>query len=313
MVSNPSIVKHPKSNQYFMFYTMRLPQPVKKEIVDKRTGKKTTVTERPSNAIGVAYATSCDNSPDGSGLCWTDVSKDRPLIQDKGDMKGGEAPSAFMEGSKVILYYKRNAPQSALVRAQIDIRDWKIERMTPLTFQIFDVHRKKWEKSRESMQTAISDIDVKPYGKGYMMVGNDASENMISRWKSSNGVNFYYDPYDGNTGIIGGKMDEVGDPYLEPVSDNQFRVYYTLGDATSECSQSREAHGTHTPCRRAVQVRLMSEEKNPKIYENYYFDEGYTAPEYNYERNPPKEETGEEDATKKAKDPKSGFFNRLFD
>lgn len=274
LVSDPSIIKHPKSNQYFMFYTMRLPHPVKREVKDRRTGKTTIVTEQPKNAIGVAYATACDKSPDGSGLCWTDVSKDTPLIRDTEKTKGGRAPSVTMSGTKAIIYYKSNPPESRIVRSSVDIRDWKIESITPLTFQTFDIDRKKWETAGDYIHAAINNVDVKPYGDGYMMVGGDSSVHTISRWKSTNGINFYYDPFDGNSPILSGK-NAVGSPYLEPVSDTQFRMYYAFGDAESECSKKRQL-----PCRKAIQVRLMTEEKNPKIYENYYFDEDFKAPEY---------------------------------
>ncbi len=280
VVADPSIIKHPKSNEYFMFYTMRQTAPIERVVVDRRSGKKTTLRESPKNGIGVAYATSCDNSIDSSGLCWNDISKDKPLIGEWRGIPGGSAPSAFMSGTQVMLYYKANPPSGKITRSVVDLRDWKIEETKSVTFQSYDPIRKVWQVGGSHIQAGISDVDVKPYGKGYMMVGNDGSSNAISRWKSTNGINFYYDPYDGNSPIIHGGMREVKEPYLEPVTDNQFRVYYAFGDAKSACSQKRRAYGRTSTCNTAIHVRLMSEEKDPKIFENYYFDEDYKKPDY---------------------------------
>lgn len=280
VVKDPTIVRHPKTNSYYMFYTMHAPAPIKKKQVDKRTGKQTTLVEQPQNGIGVAYGTVCTNSQDGTGLCWKDISKDKPLIGGDAKSKGGFSPSAIINGARVLLYYRTNPPESQLVRSVVDLRDWKIENTKPVTFQSFDPLRKNWRLSSKYAQTAISDVDVKFYGKSYLMVGNDGSSHAISRWKSDNGLNFYYDPYDGGSAIIGGGKNVVADPYVEPVSKNQFRVYYVFGDSKNECSQKRLSYGSRILCNRAIQVRLMSEEKNPKVVDNYYFDEDYKAPDY---------------------------------
>lgn len=338
-VSDPSIVKHPRSNEYYMFYTMRKAQPEEKVMVDRRSGKRMKVVVQPTDAIGVAYATSCNASPDGSGLCWTDKSGSTPLIGDRDTMKGGAGPSVHLEGAKAVIYYKSNPPDPQIVRSTVDIRDWKVETTKPLTFQSFDPIRKTWQKAPPRISAAISNVDVAPYGKGYLMVGNDGSQSAISRWKSENGINFYYDPYDGNSPIVRGGYSSVKAPHVVPVGDHQFKVYYAYGDAGSECSKKRFGYGSLRPCSRAVQMRMMSEEKDPEIMENYYFSKGYKKPDYGsvtpmediytqYKKDPTKYNAKMTEPLRKAKEniaksaktakpstkkeDKGGFFDRLW-
>lgn len=281
MVKDPAIVKHPTLNQYYMFYTMRKSQPIERVVIDRRTGKKVIKKEQPKNGIGLAYATACKQSPDGSGLCWKDITPEKPMIRDEGKMRGGQAPSAFLQGSKIMLYYKTNAPQSRLVRSVVDIRDRRIEETKVLTFQSYDPILKKWDNANVTMQAGISDIDVKPYGKkSYLMVGNDGSLSSINRWKSDNGLNFYSDPYDSGVPILTGQGSSVISPYLEPVNKYQFNIYYAYADKNNECSRIRLQNGSRQLCSRAIQVRLMGEEKDPKIFENDFFDKDFKAPDY---------------------------------
>ena len=337
-VRDPSIVKHPRSNQYYMFYTMTKKTPDTKVMVDRKSGKRTTVTIPAKNGIGVAYAVSCTDSPDKSGLCWQDISKDKPFIAEQGKTKGGSAPSVHLNGAKAIIYYTTNPPEGKLVRSIVDIRDWKVEETRPLTFQSFDHIRKTWNTASPSMSAGVSNVDVQPYGKGYLMVGNDGSFGAISRWKSKNGINFYYDPYDGGKPIVLGGLSSVTAPVVQPVSSNEFRLYYAFGDANSTCSKTRRSYGSLIPCRNAVQVRAMSEEKNPKIMDNFYFDKAYKKPDYDsvepmpdsyslYAANPekypvkmpdklPKKKGQTAPTPGKEKSPsekdEGGFFDRLF-
>ncbi len=281
-VGDPAIVKHPTMNQYIMFYTMREKAPTTKVMVDKRTGKKQVVTEQPKNAIGVAYASGCTGSPDGSGLCWNDLSKERPLIGHEYGLRGGASPSVFLDGPRAMLYYRTDPPKSELVRTVVDIRDWKIQDTKSLTFQRYHPFRKKWNTLEPHQQLTINDVDVKPYGKkGYLMVGNFFSLNAIGRWKSDNGINFHMDPYDGNSPILSGVDNHMKAPYLE-VGDKkgEFTLYYALGDSTSECSQARIKAGSQIMCTRAIQARKMSEERDPKIFENDYYSEHYVKPDF---------------------------------
>lgn len=282
-VGDPAIVKHPTLNQYIMFYSMRANSPTTKVEVDKRTGKKKVVIEQPKNAIGVAYASGCTDSADGSGLCWNDLSKERPLIGTENGLRGGSSPSVFLSGARAMLYYRTDPPNSQLVRSVVDIRDWKIQETKALTFQRYHPFRKKWNTLEPHQQITINDVDVKPYGeKGYLMVGNFFSLNAIGRWKSENGVNFHLDPYDGNSPILSGVENHMKAPYLEVDSKKkgQFNLYYAFGDSTSECSQARTKAGSQIMCTRAIQVRKMSEERDPKIFENDYYSEHFVKPDY---------------------------------
>lgn len=282
-VGDPAIIKHPTMNQYIMFYTMREKSATTKVMVDRRTGKKQVVTEQPKNAIGVAYASGCTDSPDGSGMCWNDLSKERPLIGNEHGLRGGSSPSVFLNGPRAMLYYRTDPPNSELVRTVVDIRDWKIQETKSLTFQRYHPFRKKWNTLEPHQQITINDVDVKPYGKkGYLMVGNFFSLNAIGRWKSENGINFHMDPYDGNSPILSGVESHMKAPYLE-VDDKkkgEFNLYYAFGDSTSECSQARTKAGSQIMCTRAIQVRKMSEERDPKIFENDYYSEHFVKPDY---------------------------------
>lgn len=252
-ISSPSIVKHPQLDRYYMFYVMRTKHPVER------------------NTIGAAIASPCAVSPDDSGLCWRDISASI-LPAQSGIAVGRGGISALWQDGNFALYYRTPAPDSRLVRSLLDARNRRVMETRPLTFQENHAITKNWRMLEPHQQIGIGNIDVKPYGKGYMMVGNDSSSHAIGRWKSEDGINFYRDPYDANAPIMFDLVRTFSDPYLEPGTPNEFTVYYVSSVPEGACASRR--------CPDSIMEHRFREEVNPKVFDNYYFSEDYVEPDY---------------------------------
>ncbi len=281
-VKDPSIVKHPRRNQYYMLYTMKELNPTPVEEYDPKLRKRVTRLKSPTDKIGIAYATACRNSPDGSGLCWTDLSKDSALIGGKKDKNkhGGKSPSAHLEGTKLTVYYKANPPENALRRNVYDIRDWKLENSKPILIQHYNETYEQWETYPQSGQTAINDVDVKPYGKGYLMVGNVTSSNIIGRWISKDGLHFFKDPNEYQGPILREPRGVVKSPSIEVTGKHDFLVYYAHGDEDTPCTQKFKASGSLLRCADKIRVNRMAEQSDPKRERNNWYDPDFVMPDY---------------------------------
>ena len=155
-IADPAMVKHPTRNQIYMFYSMRNTQP---KTVTKRDryGRRYEETLPNNHHIGVTYASFCNDSPDGSGMCWTNLSEKKPLIGDSNgwNKDGAMSPSVFIKGTRAHLYYKTNAPSSTMVRTIVDLRDWKRVRSDALTFQRFNPFAKEWRTAARHEQVSL--------------------------------------------------------------------------------------------------------------------------------------------------------------
>jgi hypothetical protein len=263
MIRRPAVFKHPKLNRHIMFYTMRPSEPVREKRRDPKTGKEHTVTHAPMDVIGVAYASPCgSDAPDGSGLCWHDLSAEAPLIGANNGFNndGGGNASVFLSGAQVHVYYRTNAPSARLLRTIVDLRDWSRVETKPLTVQVAHPIKKTWRLLEPHEQISMVNPSVTPLDSGgYTMLAGDGSSYALGRWKSEDGINFYRDPEPG-AALHNPERAVFGAPSFEYAGKNELLVYYALGDGKDACSQARSRVGGHIPCLRMIEARRMKEE-----------------------------------------------------
>lgn len=243
-LDEPSVLMHPSGEWYLMFYH---------EVIPPKPGLYKPRNER--HGIGVAYGVPCKDSPDGSGICWTDYSKDRPFIgpdDGRGNI-GGTSPSAFFNGSEVWLYYRPQDGKGSFARARIDYSTLKIQKIDRLMVKRFEPVPKKWITEPASNQGSYSSASVARIGKKYVMVSNAGFSNGITRLESDDGVNFIRVPFDNNAAFIYSETDHLLTPDIQPLSNNSFRVYYGFGPKNSPCSRFLSAGGVEFFCSGSLQ------------------------------------------------------------
>lgn len=250
-IDEPSVLMHSSGEWYLMFYH---------EVIPAKPGLYKPRSER--HAIGVAYGVPCKESKDGSGICWTDYSKDRPFIgpEDGRGNIGGTSPSAFFNGNEIWLYYRPQDGKGSFARARIEYGNLKIQKVDRLTIKRFEPVPKKWITEQASKQGAYSSASVARVGNKYVMVANAGFSNGITRLESEDGVNFIRVPFDNNSAFIYSESDHLLTPDIQPLSSNSFRVYYGFGPRNSACSRYLSAGGAEFFCSGSLQeVTVLTE------------------------------------------------------
>ncbi len=244
-LDEPSVVMHPSGKWYLMFYSMVMPP--KPGLYKPRADRL---------ALGVAYGVPCSTATDGSGICWKDYSDKAPYIGigDGREETAASSPSAFFNGNELWLYYKRHGKKSGFMRARIDYANLKIDRQDAVSIQRFEPVAKKWDKEPNSNQGAYSSASVARIGKEYVMVANAGFDNGITRFNSTDGVNFHREIYDNNAAFLHQSNDHLLTPDIVPRGDaNSYEVYYGYAPKSSPCSKQFSISGVEFYCSHSIQ------------------------------------------------------------
>ncbi len=250
-IGEPSVIRHPDKDWFYMYYTMTPPAKAGQDATDRQPG------------IGFALGRYCQDYRGELQICWDDQSEKTPFIgADGSKTAGARSPSAMVAGNQIWLYYKTEGPDGQWVRTGMDLASSQKYKTEPLIFQRYHPHRYKWDMIPPSDQAVYSGIDVAALGKNkYMMVANAGARSGLARLESDNGLHFHYVDGDQNAAFIGKGGVQMSTPDIVPISENEFTVFMAYADEKSECSKMMALGGAYYAC--SQEIRAMRIKKEP--------------------------------------------------